>query len=400
MSELFASSVPDMRNEFRSLRIGVFLPIDTSYGREVLRGIGRYAREHSHLQCSKFSETLGHEPDKLRQIPMDGIIAKIVDQKAEENFQSLGLPVINFSGQYHTQSTPTVTTDDARVGEMALTHLANRGFRNFAFCGAAEHFASKLRGDSFLEAARQRFPEIRIPSLFVPDADTDNPFPDSVRAELADWIRSLPFPVGIFTYTDRLGIEIDDACWRAGFQVPGQVAVLGVGNDLTRIDFARVPLSSIELPTVQNGFLAARILDAWIQSRKPPQPLTLLRPQRLITRESTDSFAVADEAVAVALDYIWEHLANPIRVDEVARAAGVCRRTLEQRFRQHLRKSIYGIIQSLKFDRASELLADPSIPIADIAFSIGFANTKAFSRAFHDRFQLSPTQYRFQKSPF
>lgn len=375
-------------------RIGAFLPLDAGYGREVLRGLARFYRAHSHLQVLKFNQTTGYDPQKLRELQLDGIIAKVAGQHEESLFLELGVPVINFSGQYQTRQLPTVTTDDRRVGRMAFLHFAQRGFRHFAYCGSAGHFASSQRVDAFRRCAQERFPGEAVSTLFVPEADQDAPFSANVREELAEWIRELPKPVGVFTFTDRLGLEVDEVCRRYALEVPGKVGILGVGNDLTRIEFAHVPLSSIELPTEQNGYQAAHLLERWRLEGERPPPLTLVNPRRLITRASTDAFAVNDEPVALALDYIHEHLGNPIRVENVARAAGVSRRSLEQRFRTHLHQSVYGLVQNLKFERALELLTEPNVRIADIAERLGFRETKAFSRAFHEHFGRSPTAYR------
>jgi LacI family transcriptional regulator len=376
------------------LHVGVFLPIDTVYGREVLRGIGQYVQEHPHIRCSKFSERLCDNPATLKEKCFDGVIAKVGDLRAETNLIALGVPVVNFSGQYLTRALPTLTSDDGEIGRMAFAHLQERGYRSLAYCGTSGHYASELRRSAFTEAVQRAFPDAEVPTLHVPDGDMDTPFSEAVRQELGDWVEGLPKPVGIFTFTDRLGIEIDDACWRRGLKVPQEVAILGVGNDLTRIDFAHVPLSSIQLPTIENGYLAAQVLDEWIASGSSPDARTEIPPRRLIARKSTDAYAFADERVSAALAYIKQNLANPVRVDEVARATGVSRRTLEQRFHQHLRKSVYTVIQELKFERAFELLGDPYLPVADIAFNLGYADCKTFSRAFRNWFHKSPTEVR------
>lgn len=377
-----------------SARIGAFLPLDAGYGRDVLRGIARFYRLLPHIQVLKFNQTQRYDLHKLRAHRLDGIIAKVVGRHDEEMFLRLGAPTINFSGQYATHHIPTVTSDDGRVGRMAFRHFAQRGFRNFAYCGTGHHFASRARLESYSEAVAERFPGTVIARRFVPDADRDSPFPEHVRRELEEWVLSLPKPVAVFTFTDRLGLEIDEVCRRAAFAVPGEVAILGVGNDLTRIEFAHVPLSSIELPAEENGFRAAELLERWRTGGEVPPARTLIRPRRLLTRTSTDVLAVPDEGVARALDYIHENLGNPIRVDAVARFAGIARRTLEVRFREHLHQSVYAMIQNLKFERALELLAQPDVPIGDIATRIGFPETKAFSRAFQQRYRVSPSVYR------
>lgn len=375
-------------------RIGAFLPLETGYGRDVLRGLARYYREFPRIQVLKFNQTTGYDLDRLRELELDGIVAKVAGLREETLFLELGVPTINFSGQYQTHTLPTVTTDERRVGRMAFLHFAQRGFAHFAYCGAAAHFAARLRNEAFSESAAERFAGQPEPPLFVPEGDQDAPFPAHIQEQLKTWLHALPKPVGIFTFTDRLALELVEICRDESIEVPGQVGIIGVGNDLTRIEFAHIPLSSVELPTEYNGYVAARLLENWRLRGERPEPRTLIAPRRLVTRASTDAFAVADEHVAVALDYIHEHLGNPIRVDAVARAAGVSRRSLEERFRRLLHQTIYGVVQTLKFERALELLAQPDVPIGDIAERLGFREPKAFSRAFHQHHGCSPSGYR------
>lgn len=346
----------------------------------------------------KFNQTAGYNFKKIRELKLDGVIAKIVSRIDEERFNSLGVPVINFSGQFHTELIPTVTSDDERVGEMAFRHFLQRGFTHFAYCGTPNHEASRLRLDAYRANAIEHFPHKTVETLFIPGGDRDGPFPEHTRKELEEWLRALPKPVGVLTFTDRLALEIDEATLRAGIQVPDQVGILGIGNDETRIAFAHVPLSSIELSTEQNGYHAAKLLEDWRLGGIKPDMRSIIRPRCLVTRASTDVLAVSDERVAIALDYIHENLGNPIRVDAIARATGVSRRTLELRFRSCLNESVYGMVQSLKFEHAIELLSQPDVAIGDIANRIGFPEPKAFSRAFHQRYGQSPSQYRARLS--
>ncbi|MFW6354609.1 MAG: substrate-binding domain-containing protein [Verrucomicrobiota bacterium] len=378
----------------RPVRIGAFLPLGAVYGRGVLRGLARYYREQPHVQVLKFNDTTDFRLQRLRQLGLDGIIARVKGRREEAMLAELDIPTINFSGQYATHRIPTVTTDDRRLGQMAFRHFAQRGYRHFAFCGMAGHHASRLRHEAFAAAVRERFPEAEVAARFVPEADRDAPFPEHVRRELEAWILALPKPVALFTFTDRLALEADEVCRRAALEVPRTVALLGVGNDSTRIEFAHVPLSSIELPTEDNGYRAAELLERWRLHGERPPAISLVAPRRLVARRSSDHLAVPDDRVAVALDYIHEHLRNPIRVDEVARAAGASRRTLEVAFRQHLHQSVYQMVQNLKFEHALELLGQRDIPIGEIASLVGFPEPKAFSRAFRERFGQSPSEYR------
>jgi LacI family transcriptional regulator len=214
-----------------------------------------------------------------------------------------------------------------------------------------------------------------------------------VRRELAAWLRRLPLPVGILGFNDRVALELAEACHLVGLEIPRQVALVGVGNDLTRLEFAPTEITSIELPTFQLGYEAARLV--WQLMRKPRRPAEyLLPPPKIITRRSTDHFAVADEIVAAALDHIRENRSNTIYVEDVARVAGVSRRVLEKRFRRALDLSVYAVVQRSHLERAQELMADPALSLSEIAYASGYENPRHLSLAFRRLLQTTPGRYR------
>ena len=225
-----------------------------------------------------------------------------------------------------------------------MRHLHGRAYRNFAYCGNTTHLGSVLRYRGFIQGARRAGIAAAIPPRHIlPRGDQNAPYPDTTRRRLAAWLKELPRPVGILAFTDRVALELDEACARLGLRVPEDVALMGVGNDLARVEFAHVPLTSVQLNTQQIGGLAAetlqRLMDA-TPATDGPRPTagqeTLVSPLKIVTRQSTDRHAVEDAAVATALDYIREHAGNTIYVEDVARAAGVTRRVLELRFRAAL----------------------------------------------------------------
>ena len=51
-------------------------------------------------------------------------------------------------------------------------------------------------------------------------------------------------------------------------------------------------------------------------------------------------------------------------------------------------------VWSLRLEHAARLLADaPRSPIAEVAFQCGFANAAHFSRAFKERYAMTPREY-------
>lgn len=369
----------------------MFLQLDTEHGRGILRGVARFFRRHPEVTVSKFARGELASTLALRLSGADGIIARVATEEEERALRSLKVPVVNVSGGRSAPRLPTVNTDDAVVGRLAARHLISRGYRNLAFCGPPDHLASRRRGAAFAAEARLGgLPLVHLVNLpHLADLE-----PGRGAGALASVLSRLPRPIGIFGFTDPAAIAIAEACQLAGLRVPEDVAVLGVGNDLTRLDFAHVDVSSVQLNTVGIGEKAAESLWRWLQTGRRPPSECLLPPLKIATRRSTDLFAVDDEAVALALDHIRSNVANPIYVADVARAAGVSRRILEMRFRKHLGTSVYAEVQRAHFDRAIELMGAPDLTLSEIAYASGFDSAQRFCVAFRRRFGAPPGRYR------
>src|SRR5271167_1703534 len=64
------------------------------------------------------------------------------------------------------------------------------------------------------------------------------------------------------------------------------------------------------------------------------------------------------------------------------------------RFRKALGRSPYKEIRRVQIERARSLLSGTDRPVREIADACGFKETRQLSTAFHERFGLSPRQYR------
>jgi LacI family transcriptional regulator len=50
---------------------------------------------------------------------------------------------------------------------------------------------------------------------------------------LTDWLRRLPTPIGLLACNDERGRKVLECCRLAQLQVPAEVAVLGIDNNLS-----------------------------------------------------------------------------------------------------------------------------------------------------------------------
>ncbi len=90
-----------------------------------------------------------------------------------------------------------------------------------------------------------------------------------------------------------------------------------------------------------------------------------------------------------------EH-AKPIKMIDLARAAGFCLRGFTQAFKQHQGVTPGRFLIQVRVREAASLLANSSVGIEDIAEKAGFPNRHYFSRVFKRLTGDSPAQFRLK----
>lgn len=84
-----------------------------------------------------------------------------------------------------------------------------------------------------------------------------------------------------------------------------------------------------------------------------------------------------------------------IRIERVARALGCSRQTLYRRLKAE-GLTFAQVLDDLRRRRALTLVRDPSLPVKEIAWRLGFSDPAAFSRAFKRWTGKSPQAFRAQ----
>ncbi|MBK1833098.1 AraC family transcriptional regulator [Roseibacillus ishigakijimensis] len=99
-------------------------------------------------------------------------------------------------------------------------------------------------------------------------------------------------------------------------------------------------------------------------------------------------------AISKLIDYVHEHVSEPLAVDQLAKLAGMSVSTLERRFRAHLGTSPKRFILHSKVAAACERLLSTPMTISEISESLGYNEHASFTRAFTSVMHMSPTAYR------
>ena len=379
----------------------VALVIETSkqYGRELLRGIGRYVQSHG--PWSVYFTERGEsdsEPEWIRDWDGQGIITRSVTAKVSRVAQERGIAVVNLG--YHRELAPAVempciNCDHAATGEMVAAHFRKRGFAHFAYCHAIGGKWSEDRRDAFVRSCEAAGAPVEVFDMRSSSEGQSGDWEED-QERLSGWVSSLPKPCAVMAAYDLFGARIIDACRRSGIRVPEEVAVVGVDNDPLICSVSWPPLSSVDQNVEEIGFQAARLLSSMMAGGAKPavdEPI-LVPPKELVLRTSSDIFAFDDPAIAGALQFIRDHSGRPISVDEVAERAELSRRDLERRFSRQLDSSPYKMIQQERIKRVIRLLTHTDYTLDRISDTLGFSETSNMASLFKKCTGLSPGQYR------
>ena len=370
-------------------KIGLLVETSLGSGREILKGIARYARYSGEWQLFHAAGGLSDMiPDWLENWDGDGIIARIQSDEVSEKLSELEIPVIDVLGVCKNRF-PLVHVDDEAIARLAALHFSERNFRHFAFYGITGENWSMRRAEAFHNACEtgESFAVLELPRRST--HSNTNSF-----QRLQEWVRALPKPVGIMVCSDQKGLELLEACLSEEIPVPEQVAVIGVDNDTALCEIADPPLTSIRGGHSIVGHEAAAMMDRLLQGEPSgPTPLRV-PPIEVVERESSGSIAINDAVVAKGLKFIREHLSESINNDSISRAAGISRTLFQKRFRESMGTSIREHILARRIERATSLIKQTDIPLSEIAYRSGFRHQEYLGQVIKKATGCTPGELR------
>ena len=379
----------------------VILRIETSRacGRGILRGIAKYCRLCNPWRLSQkppFYLMDGKSEELLwpENWVADGMI--ISQPEVPETIIKVGVPVIGIDIREEIPNMPNITGDAEPIAQMAASHFFERGFKNFAYCGFEDIDWSLERG--------QKFDEIVTEAGFhchrYRQSEKNRSSWDDELFFIAEWLSSLPKPLAVFACNDDLCWKVNQACQSANIRVPDDIALIGVDNDEMICLPSDPPLSSIALNFERAGFEAAQLLNKLIfRTEKTRSQRIVLQPTHIVTRQSTDILAISDSDVSAAIRFIREHFNEPIAVLDVVNSTTISRRSLENRFRQHLGLSINAELRRVRIDNVARMLTETNLTISQIAMDIQYTDVEHLARYFRQEKGISPLEYRKRVGP-
>ena len=389
----------------RKTRIAVAVERSSAYGRNFIRGVAETAERHTEWALTLI------DPNSISQKVAegyDGWICRIADRRTAAALAACGKPVVDCLCEHQNPRFATVGADTEAIGRLAAEHLLKHQFENIAFCGYRHVAFSDRRRNAFVSFLENK--SIR-PIIYRPPLRPENRFgkdflfgdriespPDS--ADLANWLKRIPKPVGVFCCDDLRASQVLAICRTLKLAVPSDVAILGVDDDPVYCMFSTPRLSSIDPDATAIGRTAANMLAVMFTDQKAaanPTSMTI-QPRGVVERASTNIYPSAPPWFTNAIAFIHDNATKGISASDVFRHVGFSRTLVERTFRARSSSTVQGLIAETRMETARRLLSTTSLPIKEIAAQSGFTTLEYFSRAFASATGLAPTEWREKAS--
>ena len=358
------------------------MPLDWRFGRDILSGLLQANQEGSYGWS--FTSHLWREEEVWtlqKHQPPDVVVGSFYNPRKSAFWKTQNIPIVNISGgEALPENIPTITADNEKVGELAARHFIEKGFSSFAYINGQHAPVGQIRGRAF----RQHLP---------PNARFSS-FDELLEpAKMKPFFQQLPSSTAIFCATDLIARYVITALGQTGAKVPEDFAVLGVDDDPIHNRLSPVPISSIDIRPEAIGREVGHRIHELLQGT-PLARKQLLPPGELIVRQSTDILALNDPEFAAFLSHLRQRACEPVGVREIIETRFGSRRTLENKCRRILGRSVLEEVYRCRLETARQLLLGTSLTLEEISHRCGFCNPPHFSRKFKKAYGQSPGQYR------
>jgi LacI family transcriptional regulator len=238
------------------------------------------SEENSELEAREVQQLIGRKLDALV------VASSGNDIKPFQRMERHNLPYVLIDREIAGWSAANfVGTDDEAAGRIATEHLIDQGCRRVAHIRGKENSTGIRRFEGYRQALQRH----QIPyddALVVAPSSVDTISTALGEEATRHLLRQRPMPDGVFAYNDPLAIGAMQAILDTNLRIPEDIGLIGCGN-LFFDGSLRVPLSSIDQNSRAIGEHAASILLNILESKVPPEPLTVILEPSLVARASS-----------------------------------------------------------------------------------------------------------------
>jgi LacI family transcriptional regulator len=259
-------------------------------GQGISSGIAKYVRGDDSWSVYYQNARLNSEILRwLKNWNGDGVILHSENQEILKISRQIKAPIVYVGHAYPNINAPQFLIDNKAISKICFEHFKERGFKNFAFCGAKNTSSSAERCKILIELVKEKgWPFYIYSGRRQSDFESFAKTKSTSQRSMADWIIKLPKPIGIMACNDFRGKEILDICVANNIASPEEVAVLGIGNDQIVCNLSDPALSSVVTDTEAMGYKAAALLTQMMNGSRIKPRQIFIEPKGIILRASTN----------------------------------------------------------------------------------------------------------------
>jgi transcriptional regulator GlxA family with amidase domain len=118
------------------------------------------------------------------------------------------------------------------------------------------------------------------------------------------------------------------------------------------------------------------------------------RPSQLPFKGHLSSPPHGDHAIARIHAFLAEHLQDELKIDAVAKKAGMSVRNFSRRFKTATGEAFSTHVQKLRIENAKRLLEGTTFSASEIMYRVGYNDDRSFRRLFKEYTSVTPKHYR------
>ena len=379
----------------KTFRVMVALALSHVAGRKKLNGIHRFLSEGHDWDMELIRNDNDFTAEVLsnaKRLQFDGLLIGFSERREFKKIHaSIGIPAV-FIDDPDTAILKTlplcmfVNDNVQAIARSAVRHLLScPGVRSFGFVPSRTPARwSHNRQAAFMAVLRSHGKNL---SVFGGAGDS--------REELGQWLAGLEKPAAILAAFDDRARDVLEACRARAIPVPDQISVLGIGNDEPICETSVPALSSVAVDFEEEGYRAARELQAMmLRGRAPSIRERPCGVREVVFRASTTASKTPSALVERALEFIRQHALEGISTVDVVKHLKVSRSLADLRFREVTGSSILEEILARRLDAVKRLLRDSDLRISEIAMRCGYRDANYLKNLFKSRVGMSMRTFR------
>jgi len=383
------------------MKVLVLISLVYASWREVLNGIIEFSSTRSDWELRLAAEPgdfLAPQIKEAKRIGYSGIVLASPGAVDYECLVTSPIPLVvawhcpELNGRRKCFST-VICSQDSLFG-LGVRHLMSGGRRasyGFVRSNISNTWPLNCQKE-FLKAVRAagRSAIAYEPPVGVRESDDREP--------LRDWLLALPKPAAVMADTDRRAADVIAACRDGGLDVPVDVSVLGVDNDVVYAMNTRPALSSVAPPHKEQGYKIATELDRLMRARarglEDDGRHIEMDSKRIVIRESTRTIGAQEVLARRIAAFVREKAAEGPTVADVAHYLNCSRRLVELAFKKARKKTVRDFIADTRVEEAKRCLMRSGVTVEQAASECGFKTAAHLSHLFKRRTGLSIRAWR------